>query len=227
MKSTLTFALHQFIGMFGIPETAPLVFSLAFKFPFLSGHNSSQRRFYSLVSESPYFPVQIIFALLLGWLPGRTMRHRSMTWVWVLPLLILVYSLVTARVLNPTSVFAMPGVVQSRFSHYFGSGCRPAERCLDQLVITMPFYSSLAYSLGAVLARKTFVRACPQNKRDLQAATAAGLVVLAACVIDLVISVRQSGWHSIYLPLMLTPVGLGALLVYVGSIFRRQPVASV
>jgi hypothetical protein len=70
MKSTLTFALHQFIGMFGIPQTAPLVFSLAFKIPFLLGHNYSPRNFYSLVSENPYFPVQIIFALLLGWLLG-------------------------------------------------------------------------------------------------------------------------------------------------------------
>ena len=148
-KSALTFGLHQFIGMYGVPYTAPLVFSLAFKLLFLFGPSYSlQRTFYSIVSEKPHFPVQIIFALILGWLLGRALRHRSMVWVWVLPFAILCYSLVSARVLIPTSVFARPSVIQSRFSHYFGWGCRPAAHCLDQLLITMPFYSSLAYSMG-------------------------------------------------------------------------------
>jgi hypothetical protein len=38
-KSVATFALHQFIGMYGIPYTAPIVFSLAFKCLFLFGHS--------------------------------------------------------------------------------------------------------------------------------------------------------------------------------------------
>jgi len=59
-KSALTFGLHQFIGMYGIPYTAPLVFSLAFKFLFLFGHNYPRKTFYSIVSELPYFPVQIV-----------------------------------------------------------------------------------------------------------------------------------------------------------------------
>lgn len=227
MKSAVTFSLHQFIGMYGIPYTAPLVFSLGFKFLLLFGRSYSQRTFHSIVSEKPYFPVQIIFALILGWLFGRTLRNRSMVWVWVLPLAILGYSLVTARVLIPTSVFASPGVFQSRFSHYFGSGCQPAAHCLDQLLITMPFYSSLAYSMGAALARKTLAYAYSQNKNDFQAVTLAGLIVLAALVIDLAISIRQSGWHSIYLWIVLTPAGLGVLLLYVGSTIRRQPISTV
>lgn len=228
-KSTLTFALHQFIGMYGIPYTAPLVFSLAFKFLLLFGHSYSQRTFYSIVSEKPYFPVQITFALILGWLLGRTLRHRSMVWVWVLPLAILGYSLATATILIPewTSVLARPGVGQSRFSHYFGWGCRPAERCLDQLLITMPFYSSLAYSMGAVLARKTFGFAYSQNKKHFRAVTLAGLIVLAAFVIDLAISIQHSGWHNIYLLLALTPTGLGALLLYVGFTIPRQSISTV
>jgi len=174
-KSALTFGLHEFIGMYGIPYTAPLVFTLAFKFLFLFGYTFPRKTFYSIVSELPYFPVQIIFALILGWLLGRALRHRSMVWVWVLPMAILCYSLVTARVLIPTSVFARPGVFQSRFSHYFGWGCQPSARCFDQLLITMPFYSSLAYSMGAALARKTLGYAYSQNKNDFQAVTLAGL----------------------------------------------------
>ena len=222
-KSALTFALHQFIGMYGIPYTAPLVFSLAFKLPLLFGRS---RTFHSMVSEMPYFPVQIIFALILGWLLGRALRHRSMVWVWVLPMAILCYSLVTARVLIPTSVFARPGVFQSRFSHYFGWGCQPSARCFDQLLITMPFYTSLAYSMGAALARKTLGYASSQNKKHFQAVMLAGLIVLAAFIIDLAISIQRSGWHNMYLLFSVTPTGLGAFLLYVGSTIRRQPVSS-
>lgn len=227
IRSTLTFALHQFIGMYGIPFTAPLVFSLAFKLLSLFGRSYPERTFYSLVSEKSYFPVQIIFGLILGWLVGRALRHRSMVWVWVLPLAILCYSLVTATVLNPTSVLARPGVIQSRFSHYFASGCRPAEHCLDQLLITMPFYSSLAYSMGAALARKTLGYASSENKKHFWAVMLAGLIVLAALIVDLVIAIQRSGWHNTYLLFLATPTGLGAFLLYVGSTIRRQPVSSV
>src|SRR5262249_21927420 len=156
-------------------------------------------------------PVQIVFGLILGWLLGRTLRHRSILWVWAIPFAILCYSVATATVVMPTSVFVSPGAGQSRFSHYFGWGCRPADRCLDQLLITMPFYSSLAYSLGAALARKTPGYANPKDKRRYLAAAIAGAIVLAAFLIDLAISVLQSGqggWHSNYLWLAATPLGV-------------------
>jgi len=225
-KSVLTFGLHQFIGMYGIPFTAPLVFSLAFKLMFLFGHSYPQKTFYSIVSESPYFPVQINFAFILGWLLGRVLRHRSMVWVWVLPLAILCYSVATASVLNPTSVFASPGAGQSRFSHYFGWGCRPANHCLDQLLITMPFYSSLAYSLGAALARNALGFASRQSRVHFGAVTVAGLIVLGAIVIDLAVSTKAAGWQTGYLLIAVTPTAIGAILLYAGSALHRQPVSN-
>jgi hypothetical protein len=224
-KSVLTFGLYQFIGMYGIPFTAPIVFSLGFKFLLLLGHSYPRKTFYSIVSESPYFPIQIIFAVILGWLLGRVFRLRSMAWIWVLPLAILCYS-VAARVLNPASVLTSFGVGQSWFSHYFGWGCRPADRCLDQLVITMPFYSSLAYSIGVALARKTLGFASSQSKAHFRALWIVGLIVLSAVVIDLAISTKASGWQSGYLLVAVTPTVLGALLLYAGSALHRQPVSN-
>jgi hypothetical protein len=90
----------------------------------------------------------------------------------------------------------------------------------------MPFYTSLAYSLSAVLARKTLRYAYSQSKRHFRAVTSAGLIVLAAFVIDLTISIQQSGWHTTYFLLAVTPTGLGALLLYAGSMLRRKPVSS-
>jgi hypothetical protein len=224
-KSVLPFGLHQFIGMYGISFAAPIVFCLGFKLASLFGHTFPRKTFYSIVSESPYFPIQIIFAVILGWLLGRVLRHRSMVWVWVLPLAILCYS-VASNVLNPTSVLTSPGVGQSWFSHYFGWGCRPADHCLDQLVITMPFYSSLAYSLGAALARKTLGFAFSQSKAHFRALSVVGLIVLGAVVIDLAISAKASGWQTGYLLIAATPAGLGALLLYAGSTLHRQPVSN-
>ncbi len=222
-KSVLNFGLHQFIGMYGVPFTAPIVFSLGFKLLFLFGHNYPRKTFYSIVSESPYFPIQIVFAVILGWLLGRVLRDRSMVWIWVLPLAVLCYSVAT-RLLNPTSV--LTGVGQSWFSHYFGWGCRPADHCLNQLVITMPFYSSLAYSLGAALARKTLGFASSQSRAHFRALWVVGLIVLGAVVIDLAISTKGSGWQTGYLLVAVTPTGLGALLLYAGSTLHRQPVSN-
>ena len=219
-KSIATFALHQFIGMYGIPYTAPIVFSLAFKCLFVLGHTYSRKVFYSILSGLPYFPVQIVFALILGWLLGRALRHRSIVWVWVLPLVILCYSVATYRVLIPTSVLASIG--QSRFSHYFGWGCRPENHCLDQLLITMPFYSCLAYSLAAAVARKAFGYADSKSSRHFRVVTVAGFVVVAASLIDLFVSVKADGWHSTYFLLVLTPTVVAALLLYVGLTMRRE-----
>jgi hypothetical protein len=88
----------------------------------------------------------------------------------------------------------------------------------------MPFYSSLAYSMGAALARKTLGYASSQNKKHFRAVMLAGLIVLAAFIIDLAISTRRNGWHNMYLLFAVTPTGLGAFLLYVGSTIRRQPV---
>jgi hypothetical protein len=227
-KSTLTFALHQFIGMCGIPFAAPVIFSLGFKVLLFYGHRYPQRTFSSILTETPYFPVQVIFALILGWLLGRALRHQSIVWVWVLPCAILCYLVATATVLNPgwISVLARPGLGESRFSYYFGWGCQPAAHCLDQLLVTMPFYSSLAYSLGAVLGRGTLGYAFPENKNHFRAVTLAGIVVLAALAIDLIISIQQSGWHRNYALLALAPTGLGAFLLYAGCAIRRQSVSS-
>jgi len=222
-KSALTCGFHRFIGMYGIPYTAPLVFSLAFKFLFLFGHSYPRKTFYSIVSETPYLPVQIIFALLLGCLLGRALRHRSMVWVWLLPFAILCYSLAIARVLIPewTSVLARPGVGQSQFSHYFGWGCQPADHCFDQLLITMPFYSSPAYSMGAFLVRRMAQSVHAASRKLFFAVMSAGLIIVLSITIDLITSLRQTGWQSTYWLVLATPLGLGTYVLYVASTIRR------
>jgi hypothetical protein len=223
-KSAVAFVLHQFIGMYGIPFTAPLVFSLGFKFLYFFGHPYSNRSFYSIVSETPYFPVQIVFAALLGCLLGRSLPHKSILWVWVLPSALLGYAFFAGPMADfeYTSVLAGRLSVQSRLSHFFGWGCRPQAHCLDQLVITLPFYSSLAYSAGAFVARKMAPRVPFANRKLFVAIMFAGLIILLAVVVDLIISMQKSGWQRTYWFILATPVGMGAYLLYVASTIRRQ-----
>jgi hypothetical protein len=52
-----------------------------------------------------------------------------------------------------TSVIMQATGNHSSLSHYFGTDCHLENGCIDQLIITMPFYVSVFYSLGALLAR--------------------------------------------------------------------------
>lgn len=154
-KSILIFVLHQLVGTWGIAFIAAFGLSSLFDLvPNFGNWKPSMASVEWVLTGNPFYPVQILAGLCIGWLLSRRLHHRSMLWIWILPLSILVYVLVAEPAFLPwTSMLARPGTIQSRLSYYFGWGCRPQERCLDQLAITMPFYASVAYSLGALRAR--------------------------------------------------------------------------
>lgn len=147
IKRILVFLMHQVIATIGILVVTPLVTGLVFDCLRLFGLTYSLNYLHSLLTDAPYFPLQIALALLLGWVLSRWLHHRSMLWVWLLPLAVLSLAFTAL----PT-VASLP--FQSRLSHFFGWGCRPENRCFDQLAITLPFYIAVAYSAGALLARK-------------------------------------------------------------------------
>jgi len=39
-----------------------------------------------ILTENPFYPVQIVAALYFGWLLGRRFQHRCMLWIWIFPL---------------------------------------------------------------------------------------------------------------------------------------------
>jgi hypothetical protein len=108
------------------------------------------------MAETPYFPIQIAIGTGLGWTLYRRLQHGSMLWAWVVPLLILLYAVIAIPALDPeiASVFNQSEGIPSRLSHYFGWGCQLRDRCFDQILITLPSYTAVAYSIGAALARK-------------------------------------------------------------------------
>lgn len=159
------FAAHQLVGTYGVPVFAYLLGTSVLHLAALFGMHYPTRNLYYILTETPYFPVQVAVGLSLGWLLARRFRHQSMPYVWVIPFLLLGYAVLAIPTLSlpPTSVLAPQ---PSRFSHYFGWGCQPKDRCLDQLMTTMPFYAAASYSLGAWFAFKAIRIGTPQNQKN-------------------------------------------------------------
>lgn len=147
--------LHQFVSTLGIIVVAPPILEFGLDVLRLVSSSFQAREYGWILIETPYFPVQIILALTVGWLVSGYLRHRSMLWVWVIPFVILCGAVVAYPRIGQITLarFAEPSTASS-LSHFFGWGCQPRNACLDQVLITLPFYSSAAYSIGAFLARK-------------------------------------------------------------------------
>jgi|SRR5882762_7412129 len=150
------FVMHQLTGTWGIALLASFLSRSSLGLAQSIGRLPFLTFLHRLFAYSPYFPIQIALGLYTGWLLRRQFDHRSMLWIWVIPLLILGYVLVAVPTLLPdfTSGMTRSGVNQNPLSHYLGHGCQPSDGCLDQTLVTMPFYASVAYSLGACLAGK-------------------------------------------------------------------------
>lgn len=101
-----------------------------------------------LLTTIPEFPIQTALALLLGWWLMKSTRQSAALWVWVLPVIVMLIVLIH----GPVAEYGFHSGANV-FSHFFGSGCKPRDRCLDQIVFTLPFCTAVGYSLGAAFAR--------------------------------------------------------------------------
>ncbi len=143
-KQALLFALHQLLSPYGLVafsafltiEAASMVHAW---YPAITTKTASW-----ILTETPYFPVQVIVALQGGFAIRRFSRLPFGQWMWVLPLILLI-CMVT---------FAQVPVEQSRIDYFFGWGGLPrrGQLLLCEVDFTMPFYVAVAYSLGALLA---------------------------------------------------------------------------
>jgi hypothetical protein len=97
---------------------------------------------FNRILSEPYFPLQIAMGSIAGGYARHRFKRSLASWVWILPLAHFLFCLATFNV----SVLQNPLVV--RFDHFLGNGCRPPQ-CWDQMLCTGPFYTSVAYSLGA------------------------------------------------------------------------------
>jgi len=163
------FILHQIIGTWGLAIAARRLTDLFLAVLRLCGVPAYAGHAYQLLTGAPFFPTQILLGFAVGWLLSRLLRHRSMTWVWVLPLAFLCYAFIALPTLTPnaTPYEFQAGRGQSRLTHYFGTGCRIEDLCFDQALITLSFYIAAAYSAGARLAQGSLTRRQSESARTV------------------------------------------------------------
>lgn len=161
----LVFLIHQSLGAWGPMLAAPdvlllvaqVVWHFGWKFDFSQGQ--------WMLYGTPYFPTHVGLGLFVGWILGGTLRHRHMLWVWILPLLAVLSVIIGFPVTMPTPIEfttypPMYHLTIAQYAHLpfstrlaylfgWGTGIQP----FIQVAVTLPFYSAVAYSLGALLAR--------------------------------------------------------------------------
>src|ERR1700676_5338706 len=102
------------LGVAGVAApvlTYTVVLSLHPFFPSLG-----TRRVHWILTETPFFPVQIVVGLLWGFQLGRRYQHRVMVWTWVVPALAIAFFILFVRL--PTVVVS--GVELTQAEHFFG-----------------------------------------------------------------------------------------------------------
>jgi hypothetical protein len=155
-KAALRFLFHQVIGTWGVALLASFLASSILDIFRLLNRPYPLNLLHRVFAYTPYFPIQVGLGCYFGWLLSRRLgHHRLMVWVWIIPGLVLCYAVATRVIAEPAFASAIfrSTAIQSSVSHYFGWDCRPKDRCFDQTLVTMPFYISVAYSLGAFLGR--------------------------------------------------------------------------
>ena len=149
LTKSLWFLIHFFIGAIGVPiAAAVLAYSVLLPlhefFPSIG-----ERTVHWILTETPYFPLQILVGFLWGFLISRRYRHVAMLWTWAVPALAISLALLFA----PLRPVIVSGVEITKVEHFFGWSCLPQNHCFEQVALTMPFYSATAYAVGAFLAR--------------------------------------------------------------------------
>ena len=133
------------VGVVGVAApvlTYSVVLSLHPFFPSLA-----TRTVHWILTETPFFPVQIVVGLLWGFQLGRRYQHRVMVWTWVVPAL----AIISLILFVPLRSVVVSGVELTKTEHFFGWGCLPQNHCFDW-PLTVLLYAAAAYSIGAFAA---------------------------------------------------------------------------
>ena len=108
------------------------------------------------VAQGPYYVLPICLALITGYVSHTRFKGNHRFWVWVVPLLYFLFEL--ARWKLSASVL---GTWESAIAHFIACSpdCHPVED------VTLPLYTSIAYSLGALSEQQSIFR-FPQSKEQ-------------------------------------------------------------
>src|SRR5579872_7564541 len=94
LRVPVAFLIHQFLATWGLFMAVPMVLMFLVELGLHLGVKVYMTQIDWILYGTPFFPLHVVMALIVGWVLGGTLEERSMLWVWVLPFL----SLCTSRV---------------------------------------------------------------------------------------------------------------------------------
>ena len=100
-------------------------------------------RLTGILTGEPLWVPEIAAGLLIGWLAYKRLPSIFAFISWILPGGILLLNLISWQ--QTMSQY------DSTWSTFFGTDCGGSE-CLYELFVTVPFYTAVGYSIGAVIA---------------------------------------------------------------------------
>lgn len=150
VRVPVEFLIHQFVGTWGLFMTVPMALVFFLELGLHFGLKIYMTQIEWVLYGTPFFPLHVVIALIVGWVLGGTLRERSMLWVWVLPLV----SLGTSHIGFP--LIGTGYSADYRFLAYSGdleySWGRFGMHSLQQIVRIALLYIAAAYSVGGLLA---------------------------------------------------------------------------
>lgn len=226
LRFAISFLAHQALASWGVIVVTPWILFNLVDVGHLLGWHVPTPRIQWLLYGTPYFPAYVLVALALGWLLSGILRHPVMLWVWALPLIPLCVGVARyphTPTLSNVTVFAVLGTYPwqrsaavhtgsvgalAALSHFFGWG--HGVQPYDQVLVVVPFYTSVAYSVGALLARPATHRsAFFESLRHVRIWRLALAVGLPWFLIRGIQVWEQAAGRS---PLLRTAIGFQALL---------------
>ncbi len=145
MKSFLRwvglYLMHLLAATLGVLLATGILLNVVLK-PILESH-IDYGRFLTVVAKGPYYPLMVVLAALAGYFCDIRFKGNYRFWVWVVPTLYL-----AIRVILWTPPSALENYNWSTSLAHFFKASPP--RYLEGNV-TIPFYTSLSYTLGALL----------------------------------------------------------------------------
>jgi len=107
----------------------------------------------TLLFRAPFFLGALLGGAIMGYLVNRNVRDLMALLVWLVPLAWLIYG-----IRDFTASYSEVWAHQSRsayiWDNFFGTRCSGSE-CLNELLFTTPFLSSISYSVTSyVMSRK-------------------------------------------------------------------------
>ena len=100
--------------------------------------------------RDPFFLGALLGGAIMGYLVNRNARDLTALLVWLVPLAWLIYG-----ISESATSYSQAWAHQSRSAYiwdkFFGTRCSGSE-CLDELLFTTPFLSSVSYSITSYFA---------------------------------------------------------------------------